>query len=372
MLSRLEPASPPRTQHARTFPLGPPVTQPVTPPGTQPATPLGTHLGTPLGTEPGRPPATEPEPQLGMPPEARALFREYAATRDLALRDRLVLRYERLAQYLARRFARRGGAPYEDLVQVGYVGLIAAVERFDLEKGHSFVTYAVPTLTGMLKRYLRDHTWSLKVPRRLRELGITLRKVRAELEVQLGRPATLCELAERTGVCEERLAAALELERAYYAVSLDGPPPEDPAEEGACSWEILGEEDPRLQAVEAREMLRQAIVRLEKREQQVIYGRFYAELSQAQVAEQLGVSQMQVSRLERRALRRLRDLLSEPHASHPTASNAAASNAAASNSAAKSRAAGNSAVGSSAVGSSADARAWTVWRPFLPSRGEGA
>lgn len=240
------------------------------------------------------------------------LFRQYTSTRDPELRDALVLRHERLVHYFALRLSTGGGATYEDLVQVGYIGLITAIDRFDPEHGNSFVTYAAPTIVGVIKRYLRDHTWGLKVPRRLRELGITLRKVAEEEEARLGRPATFAELAERTGFSEERIAEAMELERAYQPMSLDTPRLDPGSSDSSCSWEAIGADDPGLQAVDARETIRRAIDALDERQQRIIHGRFFGEASQSQIAEQMGISQMHVSRLERQALKRLKDLLEEP------------------------------------------------------------
>lgn len=241
---------------------------------------------------------------------AEELFRKYSVTRSEAVRDQLVFLHERLVHYFALRLSTGSGATYEDLVQVGYIGLITAIERFDPDHGNSFVTYAAPTIVGVIKRYLRDHTWALKVPRRLRELGITLRKVKEDLEARQGRPPTVIELAAETGVSEEKIVEALELERAYQPMSLDIPRTEDSSGEGICTWEAIGELDPHLSAVEQKETLRRAIAELEERQQHIIYGRFFGEASQSQIAEQLGMSQMHVSRLERQALKKLRELLS--------------------------------------------------------------
>jgi RNA polymerase sigma-B factor len=240
--------------------------------------------------------------------DAAELLRQYLATRDLSVRNRLVLMHSRLVHYFAGRLASGGKAAYEDLVQVGYMGLIAALERYDTRFGASFVTYASPTIAGMIKRHLRDHTWAFKVPRRLRELGINLRKERAELETRLGRPPTVEELARHVRLPEERVLEAMDLERVYQPVSLDASWGED-ASDNPAALESLGDEDPGLVAVEQREALLLALSRLDERERKIILGRFYGEASQAQIAQHLGISQMHVSRLERQALRRLRAML---------------------------------------------------------------
>jgi RNA polymerase sigma-B factor len=255
-----------------------------------------------------------------LPPEPRsvrtasdedpnALLREYARTRDLRIRDRLVANHERMVRYLAGRFGSGAGTSLEDLVQVGYIGLIAAIERFDPDKGVSFVTFAVPTILGEIKRYFRDQTWGLKAPRRLRELGLSLRKLREQLEQKLGRPPTVTEMAEAAGVTEERLLQAMDLDRIYQPASLDAHLQDDGGEDKSSFWDAIGRSDPEIGAIEERETLRRALECLDQRQRSIIYYRFFEEASQADVARRLGISQMHVSRLERQALKRLKALL---------------------------------------------------------------
>src|SRR5262249_9420042 len=151
----------------------------------------------------------------------QSLLRQYAATRDPRLRDELVALHDRMVRYLAGRFGLGAGTTPEDLVQVGYIGLLSAIDRYDPDKGVSFATYAVPTILGELKRYFRDQTWGLKAPRRLRELGLSLRRMREELEQSLGRPPTVQEMAKAANVTEERLLQAMDLDRVYQPASLD-------------------------------------------------------------------------------------------------------------------------------------------------------
>lgn len=241
--------------------------------------------------------------------EVQDLLQQYARTRDLAIRDRLIALHERLVHYLALRLSPGRGTAFEDLVQAGYIGLIKAIDRFDPNYGCQFITFAAPTVAGSMKRYLRDHSWTLKVPRRLCALGISLRRMRQELESELGRTPTVTELAARAEVTEEKVAQALDLEWAYQPLSLDAPLNEHSGGDLGCSWEGIGASDPDLKAVEEKEMLRQALSSLGERHRFIIYRRFFGEASQAEVAAQLGVSQMQVSRLERQALSRLREML---------------------------------------------------------------
>jgi RNA polymerase sigma-B factor len=241
--------------------------------------------------------------------DPQALLREYARTRDIQVRNRLVVLHERMVRYLASRFGSGAGTSLEDLVQVGYVGLIAAIDRFDPDKGVSFVTFAVPTILGEIKRYFRDQTWGLKAPRRLRELGLSLRKLREQLEQSLGRPPTIAEMAEAANVSEERLLQAMDLDRIYQPASLDAHLQDENGDDKSSFWEAIGRSDPELIAIEEREMVRHALERLDQRQRTIIYYRFFEEASQAEVAGKLGISQMHVSRLERQALKRLRALL---------------------------------------------------------------
>jgi len=241
--------------------------------------------------------------------DAQALLREYARTRDIQVRNRLVILHERMVRYLASRFGSGAGTSLDDLVQVGYVGLIAAIDRFDPEKGVSFVTFAVPTILGEIKRYFRDQTWGLKAPRRLRELGLSLRKLREQLEQNLGRPPTVPEMALAAGVTEERLLQAMDLDRIYQPASLDAHLQDENGDDKSSFWEAIGRPDPELMAIEEREMVRHALDRLDQRQRAIIYFRFFEDASQAEVAGRLGISQMHVSRLERQALKRLRALL---------------------------------------------------------------
>jgi RNA polymerase sigma-B factor len=241
--------------------------------------------------------------------DAQALLREYSRTRDIQVRNRLVILHERMVRYLASRFGSGAGTSLDDLVQVGYVGLIAAIDRFDPDKGVSFVTFAVPTILGEIKRYFRDQTWGLKAPRRLRELGLSLRKLREQLEQNLGRPPTVPEMALAAGVTEERLLQAMDLDRIYQPASLDAHLQDENGDDKSSFWEAIGRPDPELMAIEEREMVRHALDRLDQRQRAIIYYRFFEDASQAEVASRLGISQMHVSRLERQALKRLRALL---------------------------------------------------------------
>jgi len=238
-----------------------------------------------------------------------ALLREYSARPDPRIRERLVVLYGGLVRALASRFEGRGWTATEDLVQVGYLGLLSAIEGFRPERGTAFTTFAVPTIVGMIKHYLRDHTWGVKVPRRLRELGMSLRRQREQLAQKLRRPPTMAEMAEAVGVTEERLVQAMELERTYQPLSLDSQLESSDGDEYSRFIEATGDVDPRLRAIEDRESVRAALLHLDRRQREILYFRYYEGASQQQVATRLGISQMHVSRLERKALQDLREIL---------------------------------------------------------------
>jgi RNA polymerase sigma-B factor len=237
-----------------------------------------------------------------------ALFREYQRTRDALLRERLVQAHTKLAAYLARKFAFRG-EPIEDLVQVAHVGLILAVDRFDPERGVKFVSYATEVMVGEIKRHFRDRSWSVHVPRRLRERNHALMQVVDRLSAQLGRSPTLAEIAEAGGVSFEDAVEALEVGRAYNPVSLDTDQATAGGEEVAAHVETIGTEDPELGRLETRSTLQAALAVLPEREQTILRLRYVEEKSQADIAGQLGISQMHVSRIQRAALDRLRTML---------------------------------------------------------------
>ena len=238
--------------------------------------------------------------------DPKALLLEYHHSRDIRIRNRLVALYSSLVRRLASRYASSVGVPNEDLVQVGFLGLIAAIERFQPGMGVGFPTFATPTILGSIKRYFRDHTWVIKTPRRLRELGLSLRTLRARLEQTLGRSPTISEMAQAAGVSEEQLLEAMDLDRIYVPISLDARQQDDNGEDEPSFGDTHGGVDPRLSAVEDRENVRHALETLDPRERTIIQLRFFEEASQAQVASRLGISQMHVSRLERKALQYLK------------------------------------------------------------------
>jgi RNA polymerase sigma-B factor len=219
------------------------------------------------------------------------------------LRDELVEEHAPLAQFLARRFANRG-EPIDDLVQVALVGLLKAVERFDPGRGLQFSTFATPTILGELKRHFRDRGWAVRVPRRVQELHLQLGRIVANLGQEQGRSPTPREVAQRAGVSEEEVLEAMEAGSLYRLVSLDGPATRD--DEASELVAGLGDEDPEFEQIERRAELDVMLGVLPDRERRIVELRFFDGLTQSEIAERVGVSQMHVSRLLARSLEMLR------------------------------------------------------------------
>ncbi|MEJ2870745.1 RNA polymerase sigma factor SigF [Actinomycetospora sp. OC33-EN08] len=241
------------------------------------------------------------------------LLAEHAALppgdrRREALRDRLVQGYLPLARHIARRFSQRG-EPQEDLEQVATVGLIHAVDRFSPDRGSDFLSYAVPTITGEVRRYFRDKAWSTRVPRRLKDLRLAIGSAMPSLSQELGRAPTAGELAARLSKPREEILEALEAANAYRSSSLDDMLVDDPSS-GRLA-DVLGTDDDELTQVEHRETVQPALRRLPERERTIVMLRFFGGMTQTQIAERVGVSQMHVSRLLTRTLATLRQELSE-------------------------------------------------------------
>jgi RNA polymerase sigma-B factor len=261
--------------------------------------------------------ATTSSPRSGrLDPELRQLVRELLvqmralpehSPQRAALRDRLVELNIPLVRYLARRFP-ASKEPLDDLVQVGMIGLLKAIDRFDPERGLEFSTYAVPTILGEIKRYFRDSTWAIHVPRGTRDLHSAIVAARAELTQELGRSLTLADLAERVHATEQEVLEALDAGQTYTSSSLDAM--SDVIGEGRDG--AFGFEDGRLEQVEWRADLRPAIANLPEAQREVLMLRFVYDQSQTQIAKAMGVSQMQVSRLLSRSMRHLRSELGTP------------------------------------------------------------
>jgi RNA polymerase sigma-B factor len=225
--------------------------------------------------------------------------------RHKALRDELVTMNLPLVEHLARRFRERGEA-HEDLVQVGTVGLIKAVDRFDTSRGVEFSTYATPTIVGEIKRHFRDRGWAVRVPRRLQERRIAIGRATAELSQTTGHSPTVAELARHLEVSEDEVLEGLESARVYATTSLDAGSTMDSGEKSISLGESLGSTDDALEGVENRESLKPLLEALPERERTILLMRFFQSKTQSEIAEELGISQMHVSRLLARTLAELR------------------------------------------------------------------
>ena len=243
--------------------------------------------------------------------EVRELFAAYRDAADEAeraiVREKLVDQYIGLVEFLARRFRNRGEL-LEDLVQVGTIGLLKAIDRFDLDREVEFSTYATPTIVGEIKRHFRDKGWAVRVPRRLQELHLELTKVIGNLGQELGRSPTVTEIAEAAGTTEEVVLEGMEIAQAYNFTSLDAPLDSDDSESSSFADQI-GTEDDQLANLEYRAALAPEMAKLPERERRILYLRFYRAMTQSEIADRLGISQMHVSRLLNRTLIRLREAL---------------------------------------------------------------
>jgi RNA polymerase sigma-B factor len=235
--------------------------------------------------------------------EARRLFIRFRRDGDQAAREELVERFMPLARQLARRY-QRVNEPLDDLIQVASLGLVKAVDRFDVERGVAFSSYAVPTILGELKRHFRDSGWAVHVPRGVQERAMQVDRAIKELSVRLGHSPSVHEVAEHVGLSIEDVLAAIEAGQAYEAVSLDAQRSGD--DDSDTFADSVGVEDERFELVEYGAAIAPTLKALPRRDQLVLHLRFVEDLTQSQIAERIGVSQMQVSRLIRRALARLR------------------------------------------------------------------
>ncbi|CAG7605069.1 RNA polymerase sigma factor SigF [Actinacidiphila bryophytorum] len=267
----------------------------------------------PADREPEGPQAAQEQPAEHDPHDragARALFVELSRLPEgsperAELRNQLVRMHLPLVEHLARRFRNRG-EPLDDLTQVATIGLIKSVDRFDVDRGVEFSTYATPTVVGEIKRHFRDKGWAVRVPRRLQELRLALTTATGELSQRHGRAPTVHELAEHLKISEEEVLEGLESANAYSTLSLDVPDTDD---ESPAVADTLGSEDEALEGVEYRESLKPLLEQLPPREKTILLLRFFGNMTQSQIAQEVGISQMHVSRLLARTLAQLRDKL---------------------------------------------------------------
>ncbi len=238
-------------------------------------------------------------------PEFKRLLEAHRAG-DPGARDQIVERYMPLVRSVASRYSGRG-EPLEDLVQVGAIGLVLAIERFDLERGTQFTTYAVPTIVGEIQRHFRDRAWAVHVPRRMKELSLRLTRTVESATADLGRAPTISELAETMGIDEDEVVEALETYHAYSTRSLSQPLGGGADDE--TMEDLLGETELGYEEVEYGVLVEAGLEALDTRERTIVEMRFFEGLTQSEIAARIGISQMHVSRLLRRALVTMRGRL---------------------------------------------------------------
>lgn len=232
----------------------------------------------------------------------------YQETKDEEAQTNLVQNYERLVHSLARKYS--SGKPYhEDLVQVGMLGLLGAIRRYDPEFGRSFEAFAIPTIIGEIKRFMRDKTWAIHVPRRIKELGPKIRATSEALTMELQRSPLIHEIAEYLEVDEEDVLEAMEMGRSYQALSMDYTLEADSEGGTVTLFDLVGEQDDGYEATDQRMLVADALVVLSEREKQIIQYTYMEQLSQKETGERLGISQMHVSRLQRKAIKKLQQAI---------------------------------------------------------------
>jgi RNA polymerase sigma-B factor len=231
-----------------------------------------------------------------------ALLEVFRRLPDPDARDQLTRRYLPLAEHLAGRFAGRGEAR-EDLVQVASLGLVHAIDRFDPDRGVQFPTFAAVTIVGELRRHFRDRGWSVRVPRGLQEAALLVNRTLASLWQELGRSPTVAEIAERADLPEETVLEAMDAVQAYSTASLDVPVGEEGA---ATTGDLIGSDDPGFEVSEEWLQIEPALLDLPERERRILYLRFFKDMTQTEIAQEIGISQMHVSRLLAQSLQRIR------------------------------------------------------------------
>lgn len=237
--------------------------------------------------------------------KTRELFRRYKEDGDMEAREQLVMSHLNLVRFLANKFKNRG-EPLDDLVQVGYLGLLKAIDRFDPDRGLEFTTYATPTILGEIKRHFRDKGWSVRVPRRLQELSAKVNQATDTLTTQFQRSPTIQEIADYLDASVDEVLEAMESSSAYSSVPLEGTGSSE-NDDAPSVIDRYGSEDNELAFTDDRLVIEEALKGFSPREREVIELRFLKGMTQIEIAEQLGISQVQVSRLLRRTLKKIQD-----------------------------------------------------------------
>ena len=247
-----------------------------------------------------------------VPKQLLDIWRETGNPED---RERLVTVYLPLIRRVCRRFANLG-EPLEDLIQVGAIGLLKAIRKFDPERGNSLAAFAIPVVIGEVKNYFRDHGWSVKMPRKLQRNKLAVDRAKESLTQTLGRTPTVAEIGEAAGLSPEQVHESFEVERFGRPLSLDAEYDRENGEDSSSILDYLGQVDPDLESLADELDLKEALLSVDPREQEIIYLKFYSGLSQTAIAARLGISQMHVSRLQRHALSKRKEELTGPKKAH--------------------------------------------------------
>lgn len=247
-------------------------------------------------------------PKKASKEEVLEWIEKYQQTQDDEIQTKLVLQYESLVEAIARKYS-HGKSFYDDIVQVGMLGLLGAIRRFDPSFGRSFEAFAVPTIVGEIKRFLRDKTWDVHVPRRIKELGPRIKNAVELLTTQYQRSPSIYEIAEYLDVREEEVLEAMEMGRSYQALSMDHSIESDSDGSTVTLFDVVGKEDDGFEKIDQRIIVNDVMDILSEREQQVIQLTYLEQLSQKETGERLGISQMHVSRIQRKAIKKLQEAI---------------------------------------------------------------
>jgi RNA polymerase sigma-B factor len=242
--------------------------------------------------------------------EEAQMFALYARTRDPAILERLVERFMPLAKNLAGRYS-GGVEPYDDLLQVASVGLVNAITRFDPERGFTFATFAVPTILGEVRRHFRDRGWSIRVPRELQERNLEVEKALSALPTRIGRSPSVREVALHVGLTEEEVLEAMEAGSAHHTRSIEAVQGDQDSDDGRALADLLGAEEAGYEAVEYGATIAPVLKRLSDRDRRILHMRFVEDRTQSEIAQEIGVSQMHVSRILRATLKLLRERIAD-------------------------------------------------------------
>lgn len=235
----------------------------------------------------------------------KELFKIFKSTKDMNIRNELIKRYMYIPEILSKKYINKG-IDYEDIYQVASLGLIYAIERYDIDRGYEFSSFATPTIIGEIKKYFRDKGWSVRVPRRIQELSKRVNVTKAKLHQELQRVPKIKDIADYLAITEEQVIEAMEASHVYTPKSLDISYDQNGEDKDIQFMDIIGEEDKSFDLVENRDFLSKCLEKLNDVEIKIIKDRFFNNKTQVEVADTLGVSQMTVSRMEKKIIKRLK------------------------------------------------------------------